>query len=132
MNARVLKVHNGKAEVQLICTDSEAGKGAHCGACTMGTKPASKPELILAENPVGAKPGDMVDCEIREHGELKAATILFIVPLAIFMVALGVTRSLGLEMWQSFLAGLGVLALTFLGLQLILRNKTYYYIAGIK
>lgn len=98
----------------------------------MGQKPAQKPEIVLAENPLGAKAGDIVDCELKEYGEIKAATILFIVPLVVFMTALGIAGSMGYELTQSFIFGVLVLAATFLGLQQLLKNKTYYYIAGIK
>ncbi|ARM30775.1 SoxR reducing system RseC family protein [Prosthecochloris sp. HL-130-GSB] len=131
MNAKVINAYNGKAEVQLFCNEASA-ESAHCGACSMGQKPKQKPETILAENRAGAKTGDIVECEIKEYGEIKAATILFIVPLVVFMTALGIAGSWGYELWQSFAFGVVVLAATFLGLRQALKNKTYYYIAGIK
>ncbi len=131
MYAKVIKTYDRKAEIQIICNDASSGS-AHCGACSMGQTPSQKPETVLAENRVGAKTGDMVEYGLKEHGEVKAATLLFILPLATFMIALGITGSMGFEIWQSFLFGLIVLGGTLLGLQLLLKNKTYYYIAGIK
>lgn len=131
MYAKVIKTYAEKADIQFICTDSSS-ESVHCGACSMGQTPSQNPETVLAENPVGAKTGDIVEYGLKEHGEVKAATMLFIVPLVTFMIALGVTGSMGFEIWQSFLFGLLVIGGTLLGLQLLLKNKTYYYIAGIK
>ncbi|MBN1278624.1 MAG: SoxR reducing system RseC family protein [Chlorobium sp.] len=131
MYAKVITASNGKAEIQLICTDS-TGEAMHCGACSMGQKSVNKGETVLAENGIGAESGDMVEYAIKEHGELKAATLLFMLPLAVLIIVLGVAGMAGIGLWQSFLAGTAALAATFIGLQMRLKNKTYYYISGIK
>ncbi|MBM3162312.1 MAG: SoxR reducing system RseC family protein [Chlorobi bacterium] len=131
MYARVVTTCKGKAEVQLICPDSSRA-AMHCGACSMGQKPLTNADTVLADNGIGAKTGDMVECSVREHGELKAAALLFILPLGVFIAVLGIAALYGLGLWQSFLAGTVLLAATFLVLQLLLKHKTYYYIAGIK
>ncbi len=131
MYAKVLKIYKGKAEIELACTEA-SNENVHCGACSMGQKPSTKPERVLAQNRTEAKPGDMVECDLREHAEVKAALLLFIGPLVLFMIALGIADAMNLELWQSFLMGAGVLVITYTVLRYSLKNKTYYYITGIK
>lgn len=131
MYAKVLKTYKGKAEIEIVCTEAPK-ENVHCGACSMGQKPSTKPETVLAQNKIEAKPGDMVECNLKEHAEIKAALLLFIGPLVLFMIALGIAGALNLELWQSFLLGAGVLVITYIVLRYSLKNKTYYYITGIK
>ncbi len=131
MYAKVLKTYKERAEIEIVCTDASK-EHAHCGACSMGQKPSMKPETVLAQNRIGAKPGDMVECNLKEHAEIKAALMLFIMPLVLFMISLGLANSMALELWQSFLFGLLVLGGTYVVLRYTLKNKTYYHITGIK
>jgi len=131
MYARVVNTYDGKAEVELNCSESSKDS-VHCGACSMNSRPSGKPETVIANNAVGAKTGDIVICELKEHAEIKSALVLLIGPLVLFMITLGSAGAMGLELWQSFIAGLAVLALTYVVLQRLLKNKTYYYIEGIK
>ncbi|MDP8306289.1 MAG: SoxR reducing system RseC family protein [Candidatus Chlorobium antarcticum] len=119
----------GKAELVIIC-DDEALKGPHCGFCTAASGPKGKApkETVLARNPCGAKPGDTVQVSLSEHAELKAALILFIAPILIFMSALILTNSFQLALWQSFGVSLGSLILTFLLIKAGMGEKTYYVI----
>ncbi|ASQ91633.1 sigma E positive regulator RseC/MucC [Prosthecochloris sp. GSB1] len=131
MHARVVKTYDGKAEVELNCSESSKDS-VHCGACSMSSRPSGKRETVIADNAVGAKTGDIVICELKEHAEIKSALLLLIGPLVLFMITLGTAGAMGMELWQSFIAGLTVLALTYVVLQRLLKNKTYYYIEGIK
>ncbi len=131
MYAKVLKTYKGKAEIEIVCTEA-SNENVHCGACSMGQKPSTKPEAVLAQNKIEAKPGDMVECSLKEHAEIKASLLLFIGPLVLFMIALGIAEALGLELWQSFLMGAAVIIITYIVLRYSLKNKTYYYITGIK
>ncbi|WP_292003757.1 SoxR reducing system RseC family protein [Chlorobium sp.] len=125
-----MRSYAGKAEIALLCTD-DAPEGLHCGACNAG-KQLSPRETVLAENAVGAGAGDFVKVTMREHGELKAALTLFIVPLLSFLMALVAAHAASMSLWISFLSGAGALALTLFLLRIILKKKTYYLIAGIK
>ncbi|UZJ40202.1 SoxR reducing system RseC family protein [Prosthecochloris sp. SCSIO W1101] len=131
MYAKVLKTYKGKAEIEIVCTEASK-ENVHCGACSMGQKPSAKPQTVLAQNKIEAKPGDMVECDQKEHAEVKAALMLLIGPLVLFMIALGIANALNLELWQSFLSGAAVLGVTYIVLRYSLKNKTYYYITGIK
>lgn len=130
MYAEVLKSHNGKAEISILCTD-DAEKGLHCGACNAGNRLKGR-ETVLADNAIGAAAGDFVAVAIKEHGELKAALMLFIIPLLSFLSALAVANAYTLSLWLSFLCGLAALSVALAALHLILKKKTYYFIAGIK
>ncbi|NEX14483.1 MAG: sigma E positive regulator RseC/MucC [Prosthecochloris sp.] len=131
MYAKVLKTYREKAEIEIICTDASK-ESEHCGACTMGQKPNSKPHVVLAHNRINAKTGDMVEVEEKEHAEVKAALVLLIGPLLVFMLSLGIAGSLQLELWQSFFFSLLVLAVTYTILKYFLKDTTYYHITGIK
>lgn len=127
MYAKVLKTYKGKAEIEIVCTDASADN-EHCGTCSMGQKPSKKPQTVLAHNSTEAKPGDMVECEQKEHAEVKAALVLLIGPLVVFMLSIGLADSLGLELWQSFFLSALVLAGTYIILRYSLKNTTYYHI----
>ena len=126
-----MKTYKEKAEIELVCTEASK-ENAHCGACTMGQKPSEKAETVLARNMIGAKPGDMVECNLKEHAEIRAALLLFIGPLVVFMLALGAAQAMNLELWQSFLSGAATLVITYIVLRYILKDTTYYTITGIK
>ncbi len=131
MYARVLNTYKGKAEIELLrCEDSE--ENIHCGACSMVTQSSEKPKKVLAENRKNANPGDIVKYGIKEHAELKAAFVLLLLPLMLFIVSLGISSFLAFELWHSFFLGVAVLTCTYLILRFILKNKTYYYITGKK
>ncbi|KAA6232408.1 SoxR reducing system RseC family protein [Chlorobium phaeovibrioides] len=119
----------GKAELVILCED-EALKGPHCGFCTAarGSKGKAPQESVLARNTCGAKRGDRVQVSLAGHAELKAALILFIIPMLIFMSALILTSSLQLPLWQSFGVSLASLIITFLMIKAGLGEKTYYVI----
>ncbi len=131
MYAKVLKIDKEKAEIELFCNEASK-ENVHCGACTMGQKPSEKAQTVLARNMIGAKPGDVVECSLKEHAEIRAALILFVGPLVLFMLALGAAQVMNLELWQSFLSGTATLVITYIVLRVILKDTTYYSITGIK
>ncbi len=81
----------------------------NCGAC-----PGNSAIVLDAQNPVGAKAGQRVEIEIREAGMLKAAFVVFLLPLmAVFagvMAAGYVAEHLGYSVFGLQLTG-GLLAL---------------------
>lgn len=79
----VLEVSGNKAKVKT----SRHSDCENCGAC-----PGNQAMIVEAQNPVGAKPGQRVELEIKEVNMLKAAFIVYMLPLiAIFLGALGGT-----------------------------------------
>ncbi|ATW25904.1 SoxR reducing system RseC family protein [Candidatus Formimonas warabiya] len=76
----------------------------NCGAC-----PGNQAMVLEARNPVGAKPGQRVAFEVKEVNMLKAAFIVYMLPLvAIFLGAWGGN-------WVSHHFGLPVLLLQITG-----------------
>lgn len=132
MYARVLKLKGRLAEITVVCED-EAKKGPHCGFCSAagGGSSKSKEERVLARNDADARAGSVVEVEIDDHAELKAALILFVIPLATFITALVVAAAFELTLMESAAAGGAVLALTLLLLKLVLRGKTYHRIVKV-
>ncbi|TCD47524.1 hypothetical protein E0L29_08040 [Chlorobium sp. N1] len=129
------KVHGLKgrlAEITVVCED-EARKGPHCGFCSAagGGASGTKQETILARNDARAPKGSIVEIEIDPHAELKAALILFVIPLATFIASLVAAAGFELPLLQSAAAGGGVLVLTLLLLKVLLRDKTYHRIVRV-
>lgn len=75
----VIEVSGKMAKVK----SSRHGDCKNCGAC-----PGDNATVLDVENPLGAKPGQRVVFEIKEENMLKAAFIVYILPLiAIFIGA---------------------------------------------
>ena len=73
---------NGTAEVIRIRESACSGDCHKCSGCG-----AQKETVILtAQNPIGAKAGDMVVIESATGPVLKAAAMLYILPVVLFLV----------------------------------------------
>lgn len=99
-NAIVKKiVRDGVAEVSLL---RQMECGLHCdGACAGCTAKPPQEILALASNPIGAKPGDVVEVEPTVGHNIGTSVVVFLLPC----VGLGVGYVLGQAM-----LGLGDLA----------------------
>ncbi|MBV4419423.1 SoxR reducing system RseC family protein [Clostridium tyrobutyricum] len=76
----VIEAKDGMAKVRT----SNHGDCANCGAC-----PGAAASVVNARNPIGAKPGQHVTFEIEGTNMLKAAFVVYILPLVgIFLGAL--------------------------------------------
>jgi sigma-E factor negative regulatory protein RseC len=78
---RVLKVERNIAWIEFASSSSCAG----CGACH---KEASGKMLLEAENPVGAKAGDLVEVEISSAAKVLGPLLVFGTPLLLFILGL--------------------------------------------
>lgn len=92
-----------------------------CGVCGMGTKPEI---TFLAENTIGAKPGDRIVLKMETGTLFKAAFLVYTLPLIMLIVGflfgdLG-ARFIGLNTSTS--ENIGILT------GFILLGSTYYYI----
>ncbi len=68
-----------------------------CGACQMGSENMER--KVQAINPLGAKIGDLVTMEMNDDHVLKAAFIVYIVPLFILIIGTFITK-FALEFFQ--------------------------------
>lgn len=65
----------------------KAGKHTECKDC--GACPGNNAAIVTAKNQIGAKPGERVNFEVKEANALKAAFVVFVLPLlAVFIGAI--------------------------------------------
>lgn len=75
----VIEINGAMAKIKA----GRHGDCKNCGAC-----PGDKSMVLDAQNPIGAKPGQRVAFEIKETNMLKAAFIVYLLPIvAIFIGA---------------------------------------------
>lgn len=108
-NAIVKKiVREGVAEVSLL---RQLECGLHCdGACAGCTQKPAQEILALAENPIGAEPGDFVEVEPAGGHNIGISVVVFLLPC----VGLGVGYVLGQALFH--LGELSALGVAVLGL----------------
>ena len=109
---RVRKVHeDGTATVIHIRESACSGDCHKCSGCG-----AAKEAILLeAKNPIGAKTGDLVTVESETGPVLKAAAVMYMVPMVLFFAGYAV----GATLWNrgalvgclSFLASIGLAVL---------------------
>lgn len=79
---------------QVLCVRQSACSG-DCHKCS-GCGAAQEALLFVADNPVGAKPGDMVRVESATAPVLKAAAVLYLMPLVLFFLGYFLGQQLAL------------------------------------
>lgn len=108
-NAKVRAVHSdGTAQVVVIRESACSGDCHKCSGCGA----AKETLLVLAENPIGAKPGELVRLRSETAPVMKAALVLYILPLVLFFGG----YFLGAALWGlgalvgciAFAAGIGL------------------------
>ena len=82
---------NGTAQV--ICIRESACSG-DCHKCS-GCGAAKEVILLTAENPIGAGVGDLVNLRSETGPVLKAAAVLYMMPLALFFTGYALAEALG-------------------------------------
>ena len=91
---RVRKIHeDGTATVIHVRESACSGDCHKCSGCG-----AAKEAIVLeAKNPIGARPGDLVKIEAESGPVLKAAMVMYMVPMILFFAgyALGSLWNLG-------------------------------------
>lgn len=88
---RVRQVHpDGTATVIHIRESACSGDCHKCSGCG-----AAKEAILLeAENPIGAKPGDLVKVESATGPVLKAAAVMYLLPMILFFVGYAIGDAL--------------------------------------
>ena len=84
---------DGTAQVVLVRQSACSGDCHKCSGCG-----AAQETLMLdARNPIGAKPGDLVNIESESGPVLAAAAVMYILPLVLFLIgyAIGAVWGLG-------------------------------------
>ena len=106
---RVRQTHeDGTATVIHVRESACSGDCHKCSGCG-----AAKEAILLeAKNPIGAKPGDLVTIESETSPVLKAAAVMYLLPMVLFFGG----YALGAALWQqgglvgclAFLASIGL------------------------
>ena len=106
---RVRQIHeDGTATVIHVRESACSGDCHKCSGCG-----AAKEAILLeAKNPIGAKPGDLVTIESETGPVLKAAAVMYLLPMVLFFGG----YALGAALWQqgglvgclAFLASIGL------------------------
>ena len=125
---RVKEVYpNGTA---LVVHVRESACSGDCHKCS-GCGAAKEAVLFTADNPIGASAGDLVRVESESAPVLKAAAVLYLLPLLLFFAGYGVGAWLG-SGGPGGLAGfgLGVLLAVAYDRKLAKKGETKYTITG--
>lgn len=126
---RVRKVHNdGTATVIHVRESACSGDCHKCSGCG-----AAKEAILLeAANPIGAKPGDLVTVEAATGPVLKAALVMYMLPMVLFFAGYAV----GAVLWQmgALVGGLSFLGSIVLAVvydrKVVKNQNTTYTITG--
>ena len=121
---------NDDGTAQVIHVRQSACSG-DCHKCT-GCGAAQETLLLTAQNPIGAKPGELVVIRSKSGPVLAAAAVLYMLPLVLFFLGYG----LGAAIWKNgALAGCiafaaGILIATLYDRYTAKHKKTIYTITG--
>ena len=126
---KVRQVHeDGTASVVHIRESACSGDCHKCSGCG-----AAKEAIILeAKNPIGAKPGDLVRIEAATGPVLKAAMVMYMLPMVLFFVGYAIGDALfglgALAGGLAFAASIG-LAVVY-DRKVVKKQDTEYTITG--
>ena len=73
---------NGTAEVLLVRESACSGDSHKCSGCGA----AKETMIVTADNPIEAKRGDLVKLESATGPVMKAAVVLYVIPLVLFFL----------------------------------------------
>ena len=90
---KVLSCEGELARVMCIRESACSGDCHHCSGCGA----AKQTVIFTARNPIGARPGELVTVESASGPVLKAAAVLYMLPLVLFITGylLGMQWDLG-------------------------------------
>jgi positive regulator of sigma E activity len=117
---RVIEVYEDTVKVELEANE----KCGHCGAKIMCHANPDGKAYVIATNRAGAGLGDRVKIEVAPGISILAAFLLFIVPIAVFLVAFAVVNIAAGNENLAILGGFAGLTLFFLFLIGINRKVT--------
>ena len=103
--ARVRRLtDDGKAQVMVIRESACSGDCHKCSGCGA----AQETLLFEVENPIGAKPGDLVTVASESGPVLRSAAVLYMLPLVLFFLG----YALGNWLWNlgGLMGGIGFAA----------------------
>ena len=119
---------NGTAQV--ICIRESACSG-DCHKCS-GCGAAKEAILLTAENPIGASVGDLVSIRSETGPVLKAAVVLYMMPLVLFFAgyAIGAALDLSGAITGSLAFVLSIVLIVLYDRRMAKKEDTIYTITG--
>lgn len=126
---RVREVYdNGTALV--ICIRESACSG-DCHKCS-GCGAAKEAILLKADNPIGASAGDLVNLRSESGPVLKAAAVLYMMPLVLFFAgyALAAAMNLSGALFGALAFVLSVILIVVYDRRMAKKDNTIYTITG--
>ncbi len=119
---------NGTAQV--ICIRESACSG-DCHKCS-GCGAAKEAILLTAENPIGAGVGDLVSIQSETGPVLKAAVVLYMMPLVLFFAgyAIGAALDLSGAITGSLAFVLSIVLIVLYDRRMAKKEDTIYTITG--
>lgn len=126
---RIREVYeNGTAQV--VCIRESACSG-DCHKCS-GCGAAKETILLTADNPIGARAGDLVNVRSETGPVLKAAMVLYMMPLVLFFAGYAAGAVLGSSgaLFGCLAFLLSILLIVVYDRRMAKQNKTIYTITG--
>jgi len=126
---RVREVYdNGTAQV--ICIRESACSG-DCHKCS-GCGAAKEAILLMAENPIGAGVGDLVNLHSETGPVLKAAVVLYMMPLVLFFAGYAIAAALNLSgaLFGCLAFVLSIVLIVVYDRRMAKKDNTIYTITG--
>lgn len=126
---RVREVYaNGTAQV--VCVRESACSG-DCHKCS-GCGAAKETILLTADNPIGAGVGDLVNLRSETGPVLKAAAVLYMMPLVLFFAGYAAGAALGLSgaLFGGLSFVLSIALIIVYDRRMAKQDKTIYTITG--
>jgi len=119
---------NGTAQV--ICIRESACSG-DCHKCS-GCGAAKEAILLTADNPIGAKQGDFVTLRSETGPVLKAAMVLYMMPLVLFFTgyAIGAAMNISGALTGSLAFAASIVLIVLYDRQMAKKDSTIYTITG--
>ena len=119
---------NGTAQV--ICIRESACSG-DCHKCS-GCGAAREAILVTADNPIGAHVGDLVNVRSETAPVLKAAMVLYMLPLVLFFAGYAIGAALGISgaVTGCIAFAVSVVLIVLYDRRMAKVNRTVYTITG--
>ena len=126
---RVKQTHeDGTATVYVIRESACSGDCHKCSGCG-----AAKETILLnADNPIGAKTGDLVKVRSETGPVLKAAAVLYMLPLVLFFAGYALAAVLGVSggLGGGLAFVLSIVVIVLYDRKMQKKDKTIYTITG--
>ena len=119
---------DGTAQVVLVRESACSGDCHKCSGCGA----AKQTMFVTAQNPIGAPAGSVVTIQSESAPVLKAAAMLYMVPLGLFLLG----YILGAELWQlgglvgGLAFALGIVGAVMYDRLVMKKRNTVYTITG--